>query len=294
MSPALSGIFLSQGSNASKRGSTKVQQPRGREEIIRTVGPSSTQRSPQGQATRRVSGCPSSPKLPQSPVSRRQSRGAPQSPAVTRRASRPYPVVCSRKEELTPRQPGSPFDFGPALAAASDRCGGSSPGSDVSTVDTDTKSGSPTPSVFDFGPILRASSTAGSSIACSEDSSKIDEDAKAEAAKTLLAIDSALRAVQVALNEVNSDDQCRRGRRSPSMSPPMTPLTPCDSDFSSTASTRACSKDSRGAGKRASSLQSARMSHKERVHAQQRSARFTRGVLAKLDEMRTDLTPVCA
>jgi len=103
-----------------------------------------------------------------------------------------------------------------------------------------------------------------------------------EATKTLHAIDGALRAVQGALTKSKlADADYSPSARSEDLeslcSTEYTESTACSSFFS----------EDGAAGRRLNpSLDDARRSLKERIGAEERSVRFTRGLLAKLDEIR--------
>lgn len=105
----------------------------------------------------------------------------------------------------------------------------------------------------------------------------------AEATKTLHAIDGALRAVQTALIKTKlAAVDCSPIQRSEDLESlcgtECTESTACSSSFSEDGGA-----DSR---RLSSSLKDARRTMKERMGAEARSVRFTRGLLAKLDELR--------
>lgn len=109
-----------------------------------------------------------------------------------------------------------------------------------------------------------------------------------EAAKTIGAVDEALRAVRSALKADGSDCRRRLSKNSLDKSCFSTATTiseDTESDFgaesiASTACTSTPSED--GARRMASSLEDSRRLMKERVQAQERSVSFTRGLLNKL------------
>jgi hypothetical protein len=111
-----------------------------------------------------------------------------------------------------------------------------------------------------------------------------------EAAKTFGAVDDALRAVRSALKADSSD--CRRRLNKSNLdksclSPTTTASEDTESDVGaeSTASTACTSTPSEDGVRRmvsVSSLEESRRRMKERVQAEDRSMRFTRGLLNKL------------
>jgi len=110
----------------------------------------------------------------------------------------------------------------------------------------------------------------------------IDLKSSAEAAKTMSAIDGALRAVQATLTK----SKLAAGDCSPSTSEDVESL--CGTECTeSTACSSSLSEDGGVDSRRVScSLKDARRTLKERIGAEERSMRFTRGLLAKLDELR--------
>lgn len=103
-----------------------------------------------------------------------------------------------------------------------------------------------------------------------------------EAEKTLTAIDGALSAVQSALMKKLATADCSPSGRSEDLESlcgtECTESTACSSTFS---------EDCSISGKRfRAPLDEARRTLKERIGAEQRSLRFTHGLLAKLDELR--------
>lgn len=114
-----------------------------------------------------------------------------------------------------------------------------------------------------------------------------------EATKTMTAIDEALQAVKTALKADWRD--CRRRRLNKSNldrdcpSPSLSVNEDVESLFGteSTVSTACTSTLSEDGQRRLSSLEDARRMLKEHVCAEERSMRFTHGLVAKLDEVRT-------
>lgn len=115
-----------------------------------------------------------------------------------------------------------------------------------------------------------------------------------EATKTISAINDALRAVRTLQHTALMKSKSAAGDCSPSPSPSedleslcgteCTESTACSSSFSFSSF---FSEDGLAGERRASaSLRDARRSLKERIGAEERSLRFTRGLLAKLDEFR--------
>jgi len=134
----------------------------------------------------------------------------------------------------------------------------------------------------------------------------------AEAAKTFDAVDGALRAVQTAIGQrsppksvAEDDADCRRyreymmkskltaGDRRPSLCSNEDLESLCGTECTeSTACSSSFSEDRAAAGRRLSKnaniarLEDARRTLKERIGAEERSVRFTRNFLAKLEEFR--------
>lgn len=129
----------------------------------------------------------------------------------------------------------------------------------------------------------------------------------AEAAKTFDAVDGALRAVETAIcrrsspksiAEINADGRRYReymlkskltaSDRRPSLCSNEDLESLCGTECTeSTACSSSFSEDSGAAGRRLSaSLEDARRTLKERIGAEERSVRFTRSFLAKLEEFR--------
>jgi len=117
-------------------------------------------------------------------------------------------------------------------------------------------------------------------------------DTSQQAAKTISAIDSALRAVE-AVEALRADEAMKSmlasGDGSPSVSEDLESL--CGTECTeSTACSSSLSEDGGVGSKRMSfSLSDARRTLKERIGAQERSMRFTAGILTKLDELRDAL-----
>mmetsp|Transcript_75639 Transcript_75639/g.138315 ORF Transcript_75639/g.138315 Transcript_75639/m.138315 type:complete len:297 (+) Transcript_75639:108-998(+) len=294
-SPSLSGIFLTQDTNI-KRGSVKAHQTRGREPGVANQAHRVQARSPQARSPQRS---------PQSGVVRRVSAGraCPSQSVGSRRSAQPCLASPPSKHRETR---GSPVAASPSFVAGGSERGRSDRPS-RSAVEARSQS------AFDFGPAaLKAAGMTSGLNSPRDECGKLEGEAKVQAQKTLMAVDSALRAVQAALTDVaNSDERIssRRGPMSPSMSPPMSPDSAFGSiasiaSFTSTASSigsalstastatpRSCSKDSSSV--RAASLQRARLSHKNKVKAEERSVKFNRGMLEKLDEIR-HIPALCA
>jgi hypothetical protein len=96
----------------------------------------------------------------------------------------------------------------------------------------------------------------------------------------LHAIDGALRAVQSALTKSKLADYSPSGR-----SEDLESL--CSTEYTESTACSSFFSEDGAAGRRLNpSLDDARRSLKERIGAEQRSVRFTRGLLAKLDEIR--------
>lgn len=113
----------------------------------------------------------------------------------------------------------------------------------------------------------------------------LESNPTAEATKTLDAIDGALRAVQTALMKTRL--VAGDGGASPTLSEDLESLCGTECTESTVCSSSFSFEDCSDSGRRLSpSLRDARRTLKERIGAEERSMRFTRGLLAKLDEFR--------
>lgn len=106
-----------------------------------------------------------------------------------------------------------------------------------------------------------------------------------ESKPTFDAIDGALRAVQSVLMKTRL--AAGDGGSSPTVSEDLESLCGTECTESTVCSSSLSSEDCSDSGRRLSaSLRDARRTLKERIGAEERSVRFTRGLLAKLDEFR--------